>query len=219
MENYFCENDIGELLNWDVLEMQLLNHIIEHYGYLGIVIALAAGVLGLPIPDEILLTFVGYNIFQGKLAFLPALLCSFAGASAGISLSYLLGLKLGAPFLHRYGPKIHITEERVERTRKLFERLGPILLFVGYFIPGVRHLTAYLSGINSYSYRKFALFAYAGAFTWCLTFLTLGKIFGENWRIVVTYLSKYSIYPLFILILGSLIVYTYRRKRRLLRNY
>lgn len=198
--------------------MQLLNHLIVHYGYLGIIMALVGGILGLPIPDEVLLTFVGYNIFQGKMAYLPAIFCAFAGACGGISLSYLLGLKLGLPFLQRFGPKFHMTAERVERTKTLFEKFGPFLLFIGYFIPGVRHLTAYLSGINSYSYRKFALFAYTGAFTWCFTFITLGKVLGENWHIVATYLSRYSIYLLLVLVLGGIIIYTYWRKRRLLRN-
>jgi membrane protein DedA with SNARE-associated domain len=39
--------------------MDYLNHLIEHFGYLGIIFALIGGIIGLPIPDEVLLTYVG----------------------------------------------------------------------------------------------------------------------------------------------------------------
>lgn len=75
-----------------------LNHLIEHFGYLGIIIALVGGIIGLPIPDEVLLTYVGYNVFAGKLVYLPSLLCAYFGASIGITLSFILGIVLGLLF-------------------------------------------------------------------------------------------------------------------------
>ncbi len=198
--------------------MHYFINLIEHFGYFGIILALVGGIVGLPIPDEVLLTYVGYIIFQGKMAFIPSLLCAFAGACGGISISYFLGKKLGLPFLKKHGPKLHITGERLNKTRNLFTKLGPFLLFIGYFIPGVRHVTAYLSGINGFNVKKFALFAYTGAFTWCLTFISLGRGLGENWILVETYIVKYRIYFLFLLIIGIILVYAYWRKNRLVRN-
>jgi len=197
--------------------MEYLNHLIEHYGYLGIVMALVGGIVGLPIPDEVLLTYVGYNVFSGKIAYLPSLMCAYLGASCGITLSFILGCQLGAPFLHKYGPKLHISEAKIIRTRNLFNKLGPFLLLIGFFIPGVRHVTAYLAGINNYSYKKFAIFAYSGAFIWCLTFITLGRVLGGNWVIVGTYLSRYSVYFIILLLLGCLIFYIYLRRRKIRR--
>ncbi|MFJ7727458.1 DedA family protein [Neobacillus sp. NPDC097160] len=195
-----------------------LNYLIEHFGYLGIIMALIGGIIGLPIPDEVLLTYVGYTVFAGKLAYLPSLFCAFIGACSGITLSFILGVKLGIPFLHKFGPKLHISEARIDRTRKLFNKFGPFLLIIGFFIPGVRHITAYLAGINRYSYKKFALFAYSGAVIWCFTFITLGRVLGGNWVIVGTYLSRYSIYLILLLLLGFIIIYSYRRKRRIVKN-
>lgn len=194
--------------------MQYLSGLIEHYGYIGIILALIGGIIGLPIPDEVLLTYVGFNVYQGRMLFVPALLSAFVGALGGITLSYLIGIKLGLPFLKKFGPKFHITEERVERTRKLFIKFGPFLLVIGYFIPGIRHVVAYLSGMNGYTYKKFATFAYLGAMIWCLTFITLGRILGENWTQVGFFLSRYSIYFVFLLIVGCLIYYTYWKKSR-----
>lgn len=196
--------------------MHELNYLIHHFGYFGIIIALIGGIIGLPIPDEVLLTYVGYNIFLGNMSYIPSILFAAIGATGGITLSYLLGIKLGLPFLKKFGPKFHITEVRIEKTKRLFAKLGPFLLFIGFFIPGVRHVTAYLSGINSYSYKKFALFAYTGAFTWCFTFITLGRTLGENWDSVGEYIGRYSVYLILALILGVVIFYTYWRRRRIL---
>lgn len=209
---FFKEMIVGRVM------MQHLNGLIEHFGYFGIIIALLGGIVGLPIPDEVLLTYVGYTVFAGKMAYLPSLICAFIGAGCGITISFILGVKLGVPFLHKFGPKLHITEARIERTRKLFIKFGPFLLIIGFFIPGVRHITAYLAGMNRYSYKKFALFAYIGAVIWCFTFITLGRTLGENWVHVGTYFSRYSIYIIVLFLLGFIILYSYRRKRRLLKN-
>ncbi len=192
-----------------------LNYLLEHFGYFGIIVALIGGIIGLPIPDEVLLTYVGFNVFQGKFAYFPALFSAFLGAFGGITLSYILGIKLGLPFLHRFGPKFHITEEKINKTRNLFSKFGPYLLFFGYFIPGVRHITAYLAGINGYSYKRFSLFAYLGALTWSFTFITLGNVLGEKWNLVLVNIEKYKmiIIPVavFITIAGGIM---YWRKRR-----
>lgn len=195
--------------------MHYINYLIEHYGYFGIILALIGGIIGLPIPDEVLLTYVGFNVFQGKLSYIPSLLCAFIGAIGGISLSYYLGVKLGLPFLQKFGPKIHINEKKVNKAKKLFNKFGPFLLFIGFFIPGVRHITAYLAGINSYSYKKFALFAYSGAIFWGFTFITTGKLLGKNWHLIEHYFSKFSmlIIPFILLVIG-LYAYFYWKKKR-----
>ena len=59
---------------------QHLHHFIEHFGYIGIMIALAGGIIGLPVPDEVLLTYVGYNVSTGMMSYPLTLTCSFAGA-------------------------------------------------------------------------------------------------------------------------------------------
>lgn len=194
-----------------------LDYLLGHYGYFGIIIALIGGIIGLPIPDEVLLTYVGFNVFQEKMAYVPSLLSAFTGAIGGITLSYLLGVKLGSPFLHKYGPKFHISEKKIQQTKALFDKFGPFLLFIGYFIPGVRHLTAYLAGINNFSFKRFATFAYAGAILWGFTFITLGTVLGFEWDKVGIYLLRYSKYiiPLFV-ILSLAIAFMYWRKKKFL---
>src|SRR5262249_35493347 len=154
---------------------------ITAYGYPAIFVLLVFGIVGLPVPDETLLTFTGYLIYSGRLKLLPAFLSAFSGSVCGITISYILGRTFGLALIHRYGKYIHLTEERIRYAHNWFERVGRWGLTFGYFIPGVRHFTAYAAGISELEAHEFAAFAYSGAFIWATTFISLGYFLGERW--------------------------------------
>lgn len=77
---------------------------LHHYGYFGLFIALSGGIVGLPLPDEVLMTFVGYQIARGFMTLGLSFLFSFSGACVGSALSYLIGAKLGQPIINKIGP-------------------------------------------------------------------------------------------------------------------
>lgn len=193
---------------------QLVGELIINYGYWGIFIALVGGIVGLPIPDEFLLTFVGYNISKGTMSGASVFASGIAGAILGITLSYILGLKLGLPILNKYGPKIHIKEKQIERMHVLIEKYGPFLLIIGYFIPGVRHLTAYFAGMSNLTFWKFCLYAYSGVLIWVSTFIGIGwKISGE-WSLVEYSIHHYGIRILTILSAIILLSWLYLKRTK-----
>lgn len=149
--------------------------VLAQYGYFGLFGLLVLGIVGLPLPDETLLTFVGLLIQQGKMSFFPALIWAALGSWLGITLSYILGRVLGQGIINRFGRLLHLTEEKVLRMEEYMERYGSLMLFFGYFIPGVRHVTALTAGMSQMKYRFFAPFAYGGAVVWAVTFLMLGQ--------------------------------------------
>ncbi len=154
---------------------------ISHYGYLGIVSLLMLGIVGLPVPDETLLTFVGFLCYRGELHLPSAVAAAFGGSICGISLSYVIGRTGGVYLVKKYGRIVHITDERLEKARRWFNRAGKWALFFGYFIPGVRHLTAYVAGTSKVSFPVFAGFSYCGGLVWSLTFISLGYAAGSQW--------------------------------------
>lgn len=179
--------------------------LLQQYGYLGIFFFLVLGIVGLPLPDEIMMTFLGYLTSINQLNLFLTYLSALSGSICGISISYILGVKLGYPFLRKYGSKIFITPKRLKITRRLFYKYGNGLLFAGYFIPGVRHVTAYLAGISRISFFRFAFFAYTGAIFWCATFIGLGHILGANWEVVFFVLHRYGSYIMISLTIIGLI--------------
>ncbi|MFD1177042.1 DedA family protein [Paenibacillus puldeungensis] len=171
-----------------------LDYLICHYGYVGLFGALALGIVGLPIPDETLLAYAGYSVYQGEMNFLLTIVVAFLGSMTGITLSYVIGFKLGYPFLKKFGPKSWTEEGKIDRIHQLFVKYGSTLLFFGYFIPGIRHLTAYVAGISNIGLRKFMLFAYLGALVWSATFISIGRELGNRWYIVKIFIHRYSAY-------------------------
>lgn len=158
---------------------------ISHYGYMGIFSLLMLGIIGLPVPDETLLTLSGYLIFHGELKLIPTFFAAFLGSIAGISISYAIGSTFGHHILIKYGHYIHITEDRMEKAHLWFEKIGRWSLLVGYFIPGVRHVVAIFAGTSELQMWEFALFAYSGGFIWTVTFLSIGYFFGKHSRVVL----------------------------------
>ncbi|ANY69244.1 hypothetical protein BBD42_24235 [Paenibacillus sp. BIHB 4019] len=186
---------------------------IAHYGYIGIFGALVLGIIGLPVPDEILMTFSGYLISKGRLHYIPTVIVSVIGSFAGMTISYYIGYKLGHPFLEKYGRKIHITKERLDHTQAWFKRFGKFALTIGYFIPGVRHLTAYSAGISRWSFRSFSLYAAPGAMLWAVTFITLGTYIGEHWRVVTEMIHRYLLISVVMLLAAGLVLWFVRKTR------
>lgn len=181
-----------------------LHFIINHYGYLGIFSLLVFGIIGLPVPDETLLTLSGYLIYKGHLHIIPTFLAAYLGSICGISISYAIGKTFGRPVLIKYGKFLHIDENRLERVHHWFEKIGRWTLFIGYFIPGVRHITAIFAGISELEMWEFGLFAYSGAFVWTTTFLSIGYFFGDHWERILFSIEKnivtISIFTVLILI-------------------
>ena len=157
---------------------------ITQYGYLAIFGLLVLGIVGLPVPDETLLTFTGYLVFKRHLSLPLAFAAALAGSASGITISYWLGRTFGLKLIHRYGKYLRIREAHVNQAHAWFERAGHWSLTFGYFVPGVRHFTAYAAGIAGLEPPKFALFAYSGALLWVSAFMTLGYIVGDRWEAV-----------------------------------
>jgi len=189
---------------------------ITHHGYVGIFSLLVFGIVGLPVPDEWLLTFSGYLVFKRTLFFIPAFAAAFLGSASGITVSYALGRIFDTYVLMKYGRYFHLTPDRLERVHSWFETRGRWTLIIGYFIPGVRHLTGYVAGASELSYPSFALFAYSGAFCWALVFITLGYMLGEEWDRVLRSLHQTKL--LMILAAAAVAIayfaFVYRRRRR-----
>jgi membrane protein DedA with SNARE-associated domain len=171
---------------------QTVMDLLSQYGYLGIFFFLVFGIVGVPLPDEIMMTFIGYLASIDQLNLYMAFLSALSGSAAGITISFALGQKLGYPFLKRYGSKFFITRRRLRKTQWLFRKYGNWVLFFGYFIPGVRHVTAYLAGISRIGWGRFAIYAYLGAIVWCTTFIGMGYLLGAHWEKVFAAFHNYG---------------------------
>ncbi|MER2058029.1 MAG: DedA family protein [Niallia sp.] len=151
---------------------------ISQYGYIAIFALFALSGLGIPVPDEALLTFVGYLTSISMMNFLLADIICFIGALSAMIINYTLGKKIGKPFLLTHGKWLKLTPAKLERVEKWFDKYVPWTIIIANFIPDVRRLASYFSGVSGMNLSKYILFAAIGSFLWCLLFTIIGYYIG-----------------------------------------
>jgi membrane protein DedA with SNARE-associated domain len=153
--------------------------VVTNYGYIAIFGLLALGIVGFPVPDEIVMIAAGYMCFLKAINIVVAFLVGFAGSLTGMIISYFIGLRLGQPLIEKFGKWIGLTPKRFNRVKGWYARFGMWTVMIGYFIPGIRHVTSYAAGINAMPFRKYIVIAVVSAITWTALFITIGYYTGH----------------------------------------
>ena len=132
----------------------------------------------------------------------------------GITLSYGLGRVAGLGLLRHYGERLHLKWTVVTSVEEWFERVGKWLLTGGYFVPGVRHVTAIVAGATKVPVWTFMVFAYTGALLWVSCFLAIGYVLGDEWRGLVADIHRHLLRAclLLALIAGGYVFWRTRRR-------
>ena len=148
---------------------------IGQYGYSAIFFILVGGIVGVPVPDQLLLVIAGYLVLNHSLSLIPTLAAAVLGSIVGITLSYALGRGSGSCL-----SKVPFAANRLENAGRWFERFGRWTLVFGYFIPGIRNLIGFTSGMTRLRVRYFAPYAYAGAVLSSVTCVLAGYSLGAQ---------------------------------------
>jgi len=190
---------------------QLVSWLVE-YGPAVLFFAQVFGIIGLPIPDEFLLTVAGALVKRGQLNGIATVAATIAGCACGITFSYIIGRTIGLHAIHRY---VRVHKDAVERAQTWFQRFGGWLLMFGYFIPGVRHVSAIAAGSAGFTYPQFARYAYPGAVMWCTVFLSAGFVGGGHIEAVFAAVRSHArVVALMAIAVLALYVLVFRLRRR-----
>ncbi|HDR7515141.1 DedA family protein [Bacillus mobilis] len=160
--------------------MEWIHELFQQYGYYVVLVGLLLEYIALPFPGEPTLAYAGFLSHQGDLSLPILIVLSFIGTSAGMTFQYFVGNKLGMPFIQKYGKYVFLTQKKINLTKMWFDKYGYFLIFIAFFIPGVRHFTGYFAGIINLPFRRFAMTIYSGALFWVSFFLLGGYWLGEN---------------------------------------
>jgi membrane protein DedA with SNARE-associated domain len=76
---------------------------------------------------------------------------------------------------------LRLSPEQIGRVQDWFRRAGRWVLAFGYFVPGVRLVTAYVAGVSGLPFLDYAVFAYTGGLFWSLILIGIGYFLGEGW--------------------------------------
>lgn len=164
----------------------------DQYSYLVLFGGLFLEYVFLPFPGEFVMGYSGFLAFEGKMNLYLSYLLAGGGTAIGSTLTYWVGYKVGMPFFERFGHKIFLGPEKVEKTRVWIEKYGGNrAFFFAYFIPGVRHFTGYFAGIVRVPFRTYAAYAWSGSFVWALTYVSIGRLLGAKFEEIQDQITTY----------------------------
>ncbi|HZG15556.1 MAG TPA: DedA family protein [Candidatus Bathyarchaeia archaeon] len=195
------------------MQVDFFLDLIQQYGYLALFFALWLGIVGMPIPDEVIVMTGGMVASFQILRPIPAFLVTYLGVVSGLSLGYVLGRVVGVSVLDRLAKKAKM-QLYIAKSQDLLQRYGNQALIISYFLPVVRHVVPYLVGISNMSFRRYALYSYTTGFIWTLGFFIAGHLLGENAPLFGQLIANYSQYGLFLIPILLLIVYLIRYQRK-----
>jgi membrane protein DedA with SNARE-associated domain len=154
-----------------------LNQLIADWGYLGIVLVVVLGNVGLPVPEETVLALAGYLVWSGRLHLLPVLLVATASAVAGDNLGYWLGRRYGRAAVERYARWL-LTPGRVMAIERFITRYGALAVGAARFVGGFRFLAGPLAGAVGLVFRSFFLGNLLGAVLFVPYAVGIGYLIG-----------------------------------------
>ena len=106
---------LSGLIEWGI---DLIISGIAYLGYGGIVFFMALESACIPIPSEVIMPLSGYLAYKGVLDLVGVVLAGSLGSMLGSLAAYYAGLKLGRPFIVRYGKYVLMSVEDIERAEK-----------------------------------------------------------------------------------------------------
>ncbi|HDR7718628.1 DedA family protein [Bacillus albus] len=186
--------------------MEWIHELFQQNGYYVVLVGLLLEYIALPFPGEPTLAYAGFLSHQGDLSLPILIVLSFIGTSVGMTFQYFVGNKLGMPFIQKYGKYVFLTQKKINLTKMWFDKYGYFLIFIAFFIPGVRHFTGYFAGIINLPFRRFAMTIYSGALFWVSFFLIGGYWLGENLDEIFQILGQHIWKILFGIIIITLII-------------
>ena len=170
-----------------------VEHLVEHWGYAGIVAAMVLENVIPPIPSEVIMPLAGFYVGQGKLNFLLVVLAGLLGTVVGALPWYGIGRLVNEERLRRWlehhGRWVGVTSDELDRSRVWFQRHGVAVVFWGRLIPAIRTLISVPAGVEMMPFGPFLFWTTAGSLIWNLALTAAGWALGSHWDQVLLWVK------------------------------
>lgn len=187
---------------------ELMIHIMDTYGYLGVCFLIAIENIFPPIPSEVILTFGGFMTTYTRLTVPGVVIFSTLGSTIGALVLYGVGLSLTPDRLARFSEGklfklLGFDKEEIEQTMQWFEQKGKKAILFGRCVPIIRSLISIPAGMAQVPMPTFLLYTVVGSTVWNILLVSLGAMLGASWETVLIYLERYAAVIRILLIGGA----------------
>ncbi|MHB1033363.1 MAG: DedA family protein [Pirellulales bacterium] len=195
----------------------MLDILLAHGSYIGIIVILLLTGMGLPIPEEIPIIAAGVLSSYGQLKPGLALASCLIGALLGDCLLYAIGYHFGHNLLkdHPWCARF-LRPEREEQVEQLIRQHGLKVLFLARFLVGIRAPVYVAAGVLRVSFRRFFLVDCFCAAAVIGLFFGLSYAYGQQIAKRIRDVELAFTVAIVLVVLAA-VIYFYRRHRRLVR--
>jgi membrane protein DedA with SNARE-associated domain len=194
--------------------LNALAGILQQYGLWAIGLLITLEDFGVPVPGETILIAGAIYAGAGRLNIVALGVVAFVAAVTGDNIGFAIGHFGGRALALRFGKYVFLTEERLDKAERFFDRRGSIVITFARFVEGLRQANGIIAGITGMHWLRFLVFNAIGAALWVGTWVTIGYFAGSNITTIYHYITLYSYYVLaglVVLIVGYIV---WRRRRR-----
>ncbi len=188
--------------------------IVARLGYLGIVLVLVLGGLGLPVPEEAPIILAAVLARNGKMVWPLALASCFIGVLVGDFIVYALGYFYGERVLSFRITRRFLSREREAQIKGYFHRHGIRILITGRFVPGFRTAAYLTAGILRLPPMRLFLADLCAATMSTLLMFGLGYFFAQWVEAVWGKAQRFGVIGAAIGIVGFLLYRHYKASKR-----
>jgi membrane protein DedA with SNARE-associated domain len=160
--------------------MTPLGQFVEQWGYAAIFVAIVLGNVGVPVPEETILTLSGYLVWRGDLNLTLVLIVGIVSASVGDNLGYGLGRRFGRAALERHGRRVWLPPARFDAAQRFVQRYGALAVFIARFLPGLRFAAGPVAGASGMRGPVFFLANVLGAGLYVPAMVGIGYAVGDR---------------------------------------
>ena len=197
-----------------------VSSIVEHFPYVGLLLLLFLGEIGLPFPEDATLLLSGFLVAHGVTKPVPTLLVVYGGLLVTDFSLYLIGKNYGRRlFEHKTFQKL-LTPERFKRIEEKFKRWGLWVILLGRHIFGLRAQIFLAAGVVRMSPLKFLLADGLSAMVTMILMMGIGYVGGNSVQVLQKDASRIEHFALlaFVLLVAVWIIVRYFKSRRNIRK-
>lgn len=190
------------------MDIGIVIDFINEYGYFALFLSFYVCLLGLPIPNEVLVMAGG--IISTTANFHPMLtfIIIYITVILNSTILYIIGRTWGNAIVRKL-EKYKKINENIQGASTYIKRYGAYAVALCYGLPIMRHLIPFLMGTYRYSFLNFARYSYIAAFIWTLTLFLIGRYFGLKIDTIGQNLYEAGL-AILIILLGLFMVITIR---------
>lgn len=163
-----------------------------------------------PIPGDTVVIIGAYLVSTEKLGFWGVFISTCAGSSFGFMVMYYFGAKFGRAFINENSRSKIFKESQINKVEKWFANWGYWVIFVNRFLSGTRSVVSIFAGL--FHLNAFYVFGLGliSTMIWNGILISLGLILGENWNVLVEYISQYNFIFIILTIVVVIIILTFK---------